>query len=144
MYICTHRHYCTYVYATSTQLPLWVQAKKYCSCAKKLQFCVWLPRRNGRKIQTNSQTAQTQMGFRPQGQLLNVPSSFAGIKKIHPKLWIVAVHIATLSKPINLWKQPQPLLTWNTNLGIQGAQRIGFKGQARALVLQNKGQSCCS
>lgn len=66
MYICTHRHYCTYVYATSTQLPSGCKQKMLQLC-KNLQFCVWLPRRNGREIQTNAQTAQTQQGFHPQG-----------------------------------------------------------------------------
>lgn len=55
-------------------------SKKILQLCKKLQLCVWLPRRNGRKIRTNSQTAQTQTGFHPQGQLQNVPSSFAGIE----------------------------------------------------------------
>lgn len=69
MYICTQRHYCTYVYAIINTTALrQVSASDsgckqgHCSCAK-LHFCVWLPSGKIRKSQSNSQVAQTQMQF---------------------------------------------------------------------------------
>lgn len=63
MYICTHRHYCTYVYAIVNTTALWQVSvsdsgckQEYWSCAK-IHFRVWLPRSNSRKIQRNSQIA---------------------------------------------------------------------------------------
>lgn len=63
MYICTHRHYCTYVYAIINTTALWQASasdsgckQERCSCAK-LHFCLWLPRSIGRTIQNNSQIA---------------------------------------------------------------------------------------
>lgn len=60
MYICTHRHYCTYVYAIINTTALWQASasdsgykEECCSCAK-LHFCLWLLRSNGRTIQNNS------------------------------------------------------------------------------------------
>lgn len=69
MYICTQRHYCTYVYSIVNTTALWqvsasdsVCKQECCSCAK-LHFCVWLPSGKIRKSQNNSQVARTQMQF---------------------------------------------------------------------------------
>lgn len=65
MYICTHRHYCTYVYATSTQLPSGCKQKMLQLC-KTYNSVFDYPGEMGErsKLMPNS---SNQKGFHPQG-----------------------------------------------------------------------------
>lgn len=67
MYICTHRHYCTYVYATWTQLPSGCKQKLLQLC-KNYNSVFDYPGEMGERAKLIPNQLKTQMGFHPQGR----------------------------------------------------------------------------